>query len=221
MPPEASPRAGKPPISNNWSGQPPIFDTMMQMAEQEAGKPAQVSTAAAAMPEAWRRTELARHPERPYPMDFIEALFTDFSEIHGDRAFGDDAAMRAAWRVSRPPGDGGRQPEGTHAEGAAGAQIRLARSRGLPQGPADDEDSGEIRPPRLHLPRPGGSQPRHRRGGARAGRGDRAQPDRNGAAARSDHRHRHRRRRIGRGAGAGGCRSRSDAGKRHLHRHLA
>ncbi|MEO6815679.1 MAG: acetyl-CoA carboxylase carboxyltransferase subunit alpha, partial [Edaphobacter sp.] len=30
---------------------------------------------------------------RPYPMDFIEALFTDFSEIHGDRAFGDDAAM--------------------------------------------------------------------------------------------------------------------------------
>ena len=45
------------------------------------------------MPEAWRRTELARHPERPYPMDFIEALFTDFSEIHGDRRFGDDAAM--------------------------------------------------------------------------------------------------------------------------------
>ncbi len=30
---------------------------------------------------------------RPHPMDFIEALFTDFSEIHGDRAFGDDAAM--------------------------------------------------------------------------------------------------------------------------------
>ena len=45
------------------------------------------------MPEAWIRTELARHSQRPYPMDFIEALFTDFSEIHGDRAFGDDAAM--------------------------------------------------------------------------------------------------------------------------------
>ena len=39
------------------------------------------------------KTELARHAQRPYPMDFIEALFTDFSEIHGDRAFGDDAAM--------------------------------------------------------------------------------------------------------------------------------
>jgi acetyl-CoA carboxylase carboxyl transferase subunit alpha len=62
------------------------------MAEHEAGKPAQ---AQAAVPEAWRRTELARHPDRPYPMDFIEALFTDFSEIHGDRAFGDDPAMTA------------------------------------------------------------------------------------------------------------------------------
>jgi acetyl-CoA carboxylase carboxyl transferase subunit alpha len=66
---------------------------MMQMAEHEAGKPAQVPAATAAMPEAWRRTELARHPERPYPMDFIDAVFTDFSEIHGDRRFGDDAAM--------------------------------------------------------------------------------------------------------------------------------
>jgi acetyl-CoA carboxylase carboxyl transferase subunit alpha len=66
---------------------------MFQMAEQDAGKLPQVQAAAAAVPEAWRRTELARHPERPYPMDFIEALFTDFSEIHGDRNFGDDAAM--------------------------------------------------------------------------------------------------------------------------------
>ena len=46
-----------------------------------------------AVPEAWLRTELARDPARPYPMDYIEALFTDFSELHGDRAYGDDAAM--------------------------------------------------------------------------------------------------------------------------------
>jgi acetyl-CoA carboxylase carboxyl transferase subunit alpha len=63
------------------------------MAENEAGRLAQVQAAATAMPEAWRRTELARHPDRPYPMDFIEALFTDFSEIHGDRRYGDDPAM--------------------------------------------------------------------------------------------------------------------------------
>ena len=48
---------------------------------------------AAVASEAWRKTELARHPQRPYPMDYIEALFTDFSEIHGDRSFSDDAAM--------------------------------------------------------------------------------------------------------------------------------
>ena len=42
---------------------------------------------------AWRRIERARHPERPYPMDFIEKIFTDFSEIHGDRAFADDEAV--------------------------------------------------------------------------------------------------------------------------------
>ncbi|MGC1422109.1 MAG: acetyl-CoA carboxylase carboxyltransferase subunit alpha [Terracidiphilus sp.] len=43
--------------------------------------------------QAWKRIETARHPQRPYPMDFIERIFTDFSEIHGDRAFGDDAAV--------------------------------------------------------------------------------------------------------------------------------
>jgi len=42
---------------------------------------------------AWERAELARHPMRPYPLDYIERIFPDFSEIHGDRAFGDDAAM--------------------------------------------------------------------------------------------------------------------------------
>lgn len=52
-------------------------------------------TNAAPVPEAWVKTELARHPQRPYPMDYIEALFTDFSEIHGDRQFGDDGAMTA------------------------------------------------------------------------------------------------------------------------------
>lgn len=44
-------------------------------------------------PVAWTKTELARDPQRPYPMDFIQELFTDFSEIHGDRAYGDDPAM--------------------------------------------------------------------------------------------------------------------------------
>ena len=74
------------------------------MAEKEANKPTQGNSAIPPVPEAWVRTELARHPQRPYPMDFIQAIFTDFSEIHGDRSFGDDEAMSAgmAWFHGEP-----------------------------------------------------------------------------------------------------------------------
>jgi len=41
----------------------------------------------------WERTELARHPQRPYTLDYIERIFTDWSEIHGDRGFADDPAI--------------------------------------------------------------------------------------------------------------------------------
>src|ERR1017187_7112749 len=44
---------------------------------------------------AWRRVQLARHPKRPHSLDYIGFLFTDFQEIHGDRNFGDDAAIVA------------------------------------------------------------------------------------------------------------------------------
>jgi len=42
---------------------------------------------------AWEKTELARHPQRPYLLDYVERIFTDWSELHGDRAFGDDPAI--------------------------------------------------------------------------------------------------------------------------------
>lgn len=63
------------------------------MTDQDRKTAASTAAATQAVPEAWRRTEIARDPQRPYPMDFVEAIFTDFSEIHGDRAFGDDAAI--------------------------------------------------------------------------------------------------------------------------------
>ena len=43
--------------------------------------------------DAWRRVQLARHPKRPHSLDYIERIFTDFREIHGDRLFGDDPAV--------------------------------------------------------------------------------------------------------------------------------
>src|SRR6266576_2777143 len=44
---------------------------------------------------AWEKTELARHPQRPYTLDYVERIFTDWSEIHGDRGFADDPAIVA------------------------------------------------------------------------------------------------------------------------------
>jgi acetyl-CoA carboxylase carboxyl transferase subunit alpha len=42
---------------------------------------------------AWEKTELARHPQRPNTLEYIERVFTDWSEIHGDRGFSDDPAI--------------------------------------------------------------------------------------------------------------------------------
>jgi acetyl-CoA carboxylase carboxyl transferase subunit alpha len=45
--------------------------------------------------EVWKVVELARHPDRPYTLDYVERLFDDFIELHGDRAFADDEAVVA------------------------------------------------------------------------------------------------------------------------------
>jgi acetyl-CoA carboxylase carboxyl transferase subunit alpha len=41
----------------------------------------------------WQRVQLSRHPDRPYFLDYLERLFSDFIELHGDRGFGDDPAV--------------------------------------------------------------------------------------------------------------------------------
>ncbi|MEO0077549.1 MAG: acetyl-CoA carboxylase carboxyltransferase subunit alpha [candidate division WOR-3 bacterium] len=43
----------------------------------------------------WQRVELARHPRRPYPLDYIDRFVADFTELHGDRQFADDPAIVA------------------------------------------------------------------------------------------------------------------------------
>jgi acetyl-CoA carboxylase carboxyl transferase subunit alpha len=57
-------------------------------AEAEAGAPPVANAA-------WRRVQLARHPKRPHSLDYIQRLIIGFQEIHGDRSFGDDAAIVA------------------------------------------------------------------------------------------------------------------------------
>lgn len=41
----------------------------------------------------WQTTQVARHPQRPYTLDYVQTLFEDFHELHGDRQFGDDASI--------------------------------------------------------------------------------------------------------------------------------
>jgi acetyl-CoA carboxylase carboxyl transferase subunit alpha len=42
---------------------------------------------------AWQVSQVARHPQRPYTLDYLQGIFTDFSELHGDRSYADDAAI--------------------------------------------------------------------------------------------------------------------------------
>ncbi len=54
----------------------------------------------------WQKVQLSRHPNRPYTKDYIDALFPDFLELHGDRTFGEDPAMIggvATWPNTQNP----------------------------------------------------------------------------------------------------------------------
>jgi acetyl-CoA carboxylase carboxyl transferase subunit alpha len=63
--------------------------------DAQNSQPATLTPQPEGAPSAWERVQKARHPKRPHALDYIERLFTGFSEIHGDRLFGDDAAIVA------------------------------------------------------------------------------------------------------------------------------
>ena len=62
------------------------------MAEEPNQAPTDAPESPASNP-TWERVQLARHPKRPHAADYIAKIFTEFSELHGDRFFGDDAAV--------------------------------------------------------------------------------------------------------------------------------
>jgi acetyl-CoA carboxylase carboxyl transferase subunit alpha len=71
-------------------------DSKVNIAEEIARlqkKSRQLTTTIFAALTPWQITQLARHPRRPYTLDYISMLCTDFSELHGDRMFGDDMAI--------------------------------------------------------------------------------------------------------------------------------
>lgn len=77
---------------------------------------------------AWQRVQLARHPERPHSLDYIQKLCTDFVELHGDRLYGDDAAI-----IGGPASFGGQTVMLIGHQKGATTKENIARNFGMPQ----------------------------------------------------------------------------------------
>ena len=95
----------------------------------------------------WQRVQVARHPSRPTTLDYVERLFTDFVELHGDRRFADDHAIVTGTGALQGRADPGRRPpEGQRHQAEDLPQLRLRAARRLSQGAADDGDGAEVQP---------------------------------------------------------------------------
>jgi acetyl-CoA carboxylase carboxyl transferase subunit alpha len=74
----------------------------------------------------WQIAQVARHPQRPYTLDYIAGIFTDFHELHGDRSYGDDQAIVGGLARSTAY-HGDRPPEGPR------YQRKIHRNFGMPR----------------------------------------------------------------------------------------
>ena len=165
----------------------------------------------------WERVLLARHPKRPHTLDYIQRLFTNFEELHGDRAYGDDHAIVAgpAWFDDRPVMIIGQQK-------GRDTKQKLFRNFGMPK-PEGYRKSLRLMELAAKFSRPVitfldtmGAYPGYRCRGARPGRGHRAKPARDVASARPGDRRGDRRRRQRRSFGAGHRQSHLHARECHL-----
>ena len=174
------------------------------------------------MDDVWRSVELARHQDRPYTLDYVDRLFDDFVELHGDRALarrpGDRRRARPLRRAGRWRSSATRRAA-TSASGRTGTsacRIRRATARRFASWSSPTGTAFPVFTPRRHARRLSG---RGRRA-ARPGRLDRAVPARHDPARRAHGRVRDRRGRLGRGGGDRDRRPRPHAGERDLLRDL-
>ncbi len=78
----------------------------------------------------WQKVQLSRHPNRPYTLDYVERLCEDFVELHGDRVFGEDAAIVAG--MARLPWYGRRSVMIVGHQKGRGAKDNVKRNFGMP-----------------------------------------------------------------------------------------
>ena len=152
----------------------------------------------------WQIVQLARHPNRPYTLDYLQA------DLHRlDRAGGRPPLRRRPRHRGRAgplrgrAGGDRRRAEGARHQGEHAAQLRHAPAGGVPQGAPALRPGRPLPPAAHHLHRHPRRLPRHRGRGARPGRGHRREPRGDVVARRSLHLHRHRGGRLGRRPGAG------------------
>ena len=90
---------------------------------------------------AWDIVRVARHPQRPYSLDYIPEIFTEFDELHGDRHFADDKAIvGGVARLDGAPGHGDWSGKGPRRQRQGLSQLWYAQARGLSQSDATDGD---------------------------------------------------------------------------------
>ena len=93
---------------------------------------------------AWETVEVSRHPERPQTVDYIDLVFDEFVELHGDKTFGDDRAIRTGWAKL----DEFKVMVVGHQKAAiprsASYAISAARIRRISQSDRKDEDGGKF-----------------------------------------------------------------------------
>src|ERR1700729_4288455 len=75
----------------------------------------------------WQKVQLSRHPNRPYTLDYIDRIFSSFVELHGDRCFGEDAAIVAGLATIR-----GRSVMVLGHQKGRGAKDNVKRNFGMP-----------------------------------------------------------------------------------------
>lgn len=76
---------------------------------------------------AWQRVQIARHPDRPHTLDYIQRLCTDFIEMHGDRLYGDDAAI-----IGGPASFGGQTVMLIGQQKGRSTKENITRNFGMP-----------------------------------------------------------------------------------------
>ena len=68
-------------------------DHGLDLSDEIAGITEKLAASEKSVTKVWEKVELARHPDRPRTLDYINMIIDDFTELHGDRFYGDDPAM--------------------------------------------------------------------------------------------------------------------------------